>query len=574
MNVNCPFQSKLSSTVKQLHKMSIKMKYLGKLIFLIILVMLTFTCVSVNGQEGRLAAEQWAVFETSFTSSVKYNNAFTEVAVDVIFRQGEKQWKVPAFWAGDKKWTVRFAPPTQGKYTYRIECTDKANSGLNGKEQTLPVTAYKGDNPLLKHGFLRVAQDNRHFEHADGTPFLWLGDTWWKNLCKRMTWEGFQELTADRKAKGFNAVQIVCGPYPDENMMEERWENEGGKPYDTIDFSVMNPKYFEFADRRIKHLVDNGIVPVIVGGWGRPQGKGKSTLEQVGLEGFKRHWRNLVAHYGAYPTVWILGGEVKDAYGPWSELAKYLKQTDPYHHPLTYHAPQHPRQAIKDNVVFDFDMVGIGHDGYKTAMQSLDLMKSCQSQQPYKPVLCGEACYEGHMQTNFQDLQRHLFWSFMLSGAAGHTYGAAGIWQGSVEGDPGIDPVYDWTTWKEGMNYPGSTQLGIGKKLLEQYNWSGFESHPEWVDKDCFASGIPGKVRFIYQPKRGIYTWDGPEVKDLEPAIDWHVYYWDPATGRKFDQGIIKATANAADKDAKLVSFKKNVPSPQDWVLVFERIVQ
>ena len=45
------------------------------------------------------------------------------------------------------------------------------------------------------------------------------------------------------------------------------------------------------------------------------------------------------------------------------------------------------------------------------------------------------------MQTNFQDVQRHLFWSFMLSGAAGHTYGAAGIWQASVEGDPGIDPV-------------------------------------------------------------------------------------------------------------------------------------
>ena len=56
-------------------------------------------------------------------------NAFTEVEVDVVFKQGEKQWKVPAFWAGDKKWTVRFAPPAQGKYTYRVECTDKANTG-------------------------------------------------------------------------------------------------------------------------------------------------------------------------------------------------------------------------------------------------------------------------------------------------------------------------------------------------------------------------------------------------------------------------------------------------------------
>ena len=33
-----------------------------------------------------------------------------------------------------------------------------------------------------------------------------------------MTWEGFQEQTADRKAKGFRVVQIVCGPYTDENF--------------------------------------------------------------------------------------------------------------------------------------------------------------------------------------------------------------------------------------------------------------------------------------------------------------------------------------------------------------------
>jgi len=38
-----------------------------------------------------------------------------------------------------------------------------------------------------------------------------------KGLCQRLTWEGFQQLTADRKAKGFTVVQIVCGPYPDED---------------------------------------------------------------------------------------------------------------------------------------------------------------------------------------------------------------------------------------------------------------------------------------------------------------------------------------------------------------------
>ena len=525
---------------------------------------LTFSIVFVNAQAGRSRAAQWDVFEASFFSSVQYPNAFTDVEVDVIFRQGDKQWKVPAFWSGDKKWTVRFAPPLLGQYTYRVQCSDSSNTGLNGQAQVLNVSAYRGENPLIQHGFIQVAEDKKHFRHADGTPFLWLADTWWKCLAKRLDWQGFQELTADRKAKGFNAVQIVCGPYPDENMMEARWENEGGKPYETIDFSVVNPEYFRYADRRIRLLVDAGIVPVIVGGWGRPQGGGKSTLAQVGLEGFKRHWRHLIARYGAYPTVWIVGGEAKDAYGPWSELATYLKATDPYHHPLTYHAPEDPRKAIKDNAVFDFDMIGIGHNGYQTAAQSLDLMKLCRSLPPSRPALCGEACYEGHMQTNFQDLQRHLFWSFMLSGSAGHTYGAAGIWQASVEGDPGISPVYDWTTWKEGMHYPGSTQLGIGKKLLEQYPWQSFEPHPEWAP-GCFASGLPDGVRFFYIPKKGIYQWKGITVKALLPGKAYNAFFFDPATGRRFDQGIVKATAGNWDTP--------NLPSPQDWILVMQPVM-
>jgi hypothetical protein len=62
---------------------------------------------------------------------------------------------------------------------------------------------------------------------------------------------------------------------------------------------------------------------------------------------------------------------------------------------------------------------------------------------------------------------------------AGHTYGAAGIWQESVEGDPGITTIYDWATWKQGMDYSASIQLGLGKKLLEKYPWHRFEPHPE-----------------------------------------------------------------------------------------------
>ena len=98
---------------------------------------------------------------------------------------------------------------------------------------------------------------------------------------------------------GFDtAVQIVCGPYPDENMMESRWENEGGMPYTKKDFSVVNPRYFDFADRRIRHLVEAGIVPVIVGGWGRPQGGAQTgTAVHGDLQGQLRPEGEQGAHH-------------------------------------------------------------------------------------------------------------------------------------------------------------------------------------------------------------------------------------------------------------------------------------
>jgi hypothetical protein len=391
-----------------------------------------------------------------------------------------------------------------------------------------------------------------------------------------MTWEGFQELTADRKAKGFSVVQIVCGPYPDEDFFAPSLENEGGQPYLAQDMSVVNPKYFDYADRRFKHLVDSGIVPAIVGAWGRGD---CNSMDKFGAVNIKRHWRYLVARYGAYPVIWILAGEIpeetKAGKGPWAEVATYLRSIDPYHHPLTGHTG-HGRKLAKDDVpVIDFDMVGGNHDEHvAVAPQSVAIVSSACATKPPMPVLVGETCYEGHMQQGFGDVQRRMFWQSILSGAAGHTYGAAGIWHAGVEGDHGNwgawgRQPYDYTTWTEGMNYPGATQLGLAKKLLGQYPWHRFVPHPEWAPGG-FAAGIPGEVRFVYLPKRGIYNWDGPEVKDLEPDINWHVYYWDPASGRKFDQGVIKATAPTGDNKAKPVSFKKNVPSPQDWVLVLE----
>jgi hypothetical protein len=472
--------------------------------------------------------------EVVLVSEKRYENPFTNVELTGLVTQPDgKRLRVPGFWAGDCRWCFRYASDQLGHHTWRTECSDAANPKLHDATGTIEVVAYRGDNALYRRGPVRVAKDRRHFEHADGTPFFWLGDTWWKGLCKRLTWEGFQELTADRRAKGFTVVQIVCGVYPDEGPLEPSWENEGGKPYLTRDFSVLNPAYFEYADRRVKHLVESGIVPAIVGGWGRPD----CDSMKVGVAGIKRHWRNLIARYGAYPTIWIIGGE---SAGPeWTEVARHVRQLDPFHHPSTIHPSQSARDSVTDESVLDFDMLQTGHGDWNAAHGATTKIQAAYARAPVMPAMIGEYCYEGHMQTAFQDVQRYVFWASTLSGSAGLTYGAAGVWHASVEGDPGITPVYDWTTWKEGMNYPGSTQLGLGKRLLEQYPWARFGPHPEWAEAGCFAAGIPGEVRFFYLPRRSVYNWSGLLVRQLERDVPYHAFYFNPANGKRYDLGTV-----------------------------------
>ena len=470
------------------------------------------------------AAEQWDVFEASFTSTKRYANPFMDVQVDVIFRSGDQKWVVPAFWTGGDKWTVRFAPPVRGEYTFGVKCSDPANKALNGDEQTLKVTAYTGDNPLLKHGFLRVAKNSRHFEHADGTPFFWLGDTWWKNLSKRMSLDDFKELTADRKAKGFSVMQIVCGPYPDEGHFEERWKNEAGFPYTARGFERVNPEYFDYADRRIEHLVEAGIVPAIVGGWGRGDCDGMAL---AGIDGMKRHWRYLIARYGAYPTIWIVGGESK---GPlWTETARYVRATDMFDRPTTMHPHSSGRSSVTDESVINFDMLQTGHGGWPLAKTVIPKLKAAYDRKP-------------PMARRDRRAQLRAAHADRLRGRAALRL--------LVHHAPRVRRTHLRRRRRVARQHPRRSRP---QKPLRPNHLAGGHEFPRIrrrsaTARDCWSStpgtnlrytpngprrvallaGIPGEVRFIYLPNPGRYNWKRIGIGGLEPGVPYRMSLFDP----------------------------------------------
>jgi len=156
---------------------------------------------------------------------------------------------------------------------------------------------------------------------------------------------------------------------------------------------------------------------------------------------------------------------------------------------------------------------------------------------------------------NWEDVQRFLFWSNFLSGAAGYTYGANGVWSFETEKIPfGASPhggCWNTVPWKTALAYPGGRQMGIGKRILEQYPWWECRPHPEWVEPaatadNCWApycAGIPDRLRIIYFPTL-ISNWTTrPRVKGLEPEAVYRAHCFDPRTGRKYELGRVKGDA-------------------------------
>ena len=531
--------------------------------------------------------------EIELTAKAHHTDIFNQVDVDVVFTRNDgAAWRVPAFWAGDNTFRVRFAAPAPGEYAWRSESTAADDAGLHGRTGSMQALAYDGPVSLYRHGRLRVAESHRTLEHADGAPFLWLADTWWMGLTKRLDWpDGFRRMVEDRARKGFSAIQIVAGPLPDFCATTATWDpqqaNEAGWPWEK-DFARINPAFYDLADLRLAFMVEQGLMPCVVSMWGY-------YLPFMGVERVKRHWRNLIARYGAYPVTWCLAGEcTMPTYARhgtpefdtdqaaqksgWTKVARYIRNIDPYHNLLTAHPMSSGRLSLEDETLVDFDMIQTGHSGYPSLKPSADAMQAAVSRQPRMPALNGEVNYEGIMGGSKDEIQRHLFWTSMLQGACGHTYGAQGIWAMSSRLEPFKGTTGSWGDgfWQDVMRYSGSAHVGIGATILRRYPWWRLQPSDEPAEgrAGCafsFVARIPGELIIAYLPCNCMSSdvlghqeaWGGPHPLRIEPGAKYTAKYVNPRTGADLPIGEV------VGKDGQWTPPRK--PGMDDWVLVLEK---
>ena len=521
------------------------------------------------------------VIEWEYHSTYTYHDPFNALELDVyVTSPSGKRWILPAFWKGDQIWAVRFIAEEEGDYLTVTRCTDRQNLSLHKIEKKLTLHHASTTPSILN---LAIAKEKHYLETADGKPFFWFADTWWMGLSQRLCFpKDFHALTQDRKEKGFSVIQLVIGLFPDMDDFDTRASNEAGLVWEE-NYTRINPQYFDKADARIKYLVDEALLPCILGAWGY-------YIHSLGLKKMKQHWRYIIARWGVYPTVWCIAGEGAMPYylstnGPkdrdkqikaWTEIGAYIKQIDPFEHLVTIHPTDNGRQQVCDTSLLDFNMLQAGHSGYTSVENAMRLITSDKQESPTMPTIMSEVNYEGIMHDTSAEVQRLTFWTSILTGAAGFSYGANGVWQVNTKETPfGASPhggTWGNAPWDEAMTYKGSQHLGLAKQLLEQYAWWEIEPYQKWISpahepydyKAPRVSGIPSRLRIIYF-YGPIHPWSEPKyyIEALEEGVRYKATFWDPRTAQHTLLGLVKADKEHRWRIPVLPTF-------EDWVLLLE----
>jgi len=529
----------------------------------------------------------WEVYEVEMTAQRAMASPYVEglpeggpPCVTVAFRgqsdeaQGQ-ECVVAGFWDGGRTWRVRFAPPAPGEWSYVSHSDDPGLGGKTGRFRCAPWTEEEKRANPTRRGFVRVCRTGtrpgRHFEYADGTPMLWLGDTWWNWTKRGIPLERFQKLADDRAGKGFSVGQLFFpgrGWKPESSLLDET-------------FTRPDLAHIRHVEEMIRYANSKGITVWVHGWWSQPKLK-----DRIGEEDIRRWCRYMVHRLGAYNVVWVLAGEYNMwDYGGlgldfWKGLGRLIDEEDPYERIISAHptppgwkggedAPQwSTADVLHDEPWLDYNQSQTGHGRWRNELIPR-IVRTAYARQPAKPIVVTEPWYEFTEGNPTAADIRFGAWSAILSGAAGHSYGGGHVWRAHVPEAPATRGAWplamDFKV--DTLDYPGAKSLAFMAGFLRGIEWWRLEPHPELVleNPSPFCGAAPGKEYVVY------LRWGGVVKVDLRPSTeeDQFEYRWIDLVEEK-----TRRHGAVAGGDVRTFRPPEDYPGVEqfkDWVLILQR---
>ncbi len=286
------------------------MKSILKVTLLFLSIPLIFACTEPK------TIHTFEIQEIVLNAQNTYENPYKEVECWVQLEGPDFNKRIYGFWDGGNTFRVRIAATLAGDWTW-TSGSNQDDKGLNEKSGSFHAINWTEEelqeNPN-RRGYIRSTPNGHALQYADGTPFFFIGDTWWASSTWRYpltgktpdpNWEpgpeglSFENVVNYRKKQGYNMVAMIsCYPnwaadglsreLVDENGIgiRQAWEHFetptdetptakdmhdelGNRPFamknggPMADFDQINPEYFKSLDKKLDYLNSVGFIPFI-----------------------------------------------------------------------------------------------------------------------------------------------------------------------------------------------------------------------------------------------------------------------------------------------------------------------
>ena len=534
-------------------------------------------------------------------------NPFTDFRLEVTFQQGDRKFVVPGFFAADgnaaetsatagRCWRARFMPDEAGQWTFRAGFRQGegiavsqdptagepvAFDGLSGSFTVAPVEKgaagfyakgqleYVGDRylrfaetgePWLKGGadspenFLAYADfddtppTHRYAPHAGDWHF---GDPTWKEGRGKNIIGALNYLASKR----MNSVYFLTMNVKGDGKDVWPWISETNTT--RFDCSKLDQWNLVFD-----HMARLGLMLHVV----HQEQENDQLLDKGELGPTRKlYYRELIARFAHHPVIaWNLGEENTNTDEQRKAFAKYVRETDPYDHPIVIHTFPHQVDRVYTNLLgypylegpsFQFGNASRTH---KETVKFLRLARQAGRQWYACQDEIGPAsdCVPPDVQDPERtDLIRHALWGNLMAGGSGVEWIFAYDTWPRVPGKHLDIACENWRPWEKLWDHTAValdffhrhlpfTQMDTADKLVNPTN--------AW----CFA-----KPNEVY----AVYVFGGADVTLQLPAGKFTRAWFDIRTGG----GLIPAEPVAGPGSIALGKPPRD--AQKDWVVLVRR---
>ena len=476
------------------------------------------------------AVSTWTRWEHSFTSDKSYANPATDARLKVNYR-GPNQQTITGlgFWDGDHAFRIRCLFPAPGQWTWQTSCSDTNDAGLAQPHRLGRGGALLRLQSALPAWYLRVAESRRYLTHADGTPFLWIGDTPW-SAPMNASMEDWQTYLRDRRDKGFTVLQVFCA-----SDWAGTKDVEGNPPFLGAGLDQPNPAYWQQYEQKVQYANEQGLMVLIVGLM-----EPVKRYPDAGLRAAVRPASGRPADGQLRDLLAQLRQPVSRNWATWS--ARPFANPPPCISSPSIPAPTCPPPGdTTTSRMLDFCglQTGAGWGGKPlgadiAARNAVEWSLELYRRQPTKPVVNLESRYDNEFnEKQMPRLPRSCgYWSF-LSGCAGYTYGTAGLFNWGLTNTHN-DPQASLWDWRIAMNRPSSTEMKHMAEFFRRMDWWRLEPHHDLIlnqtndatKRMVLAKSAPGDLAVAYLPDNPAIT---IEMSAFPAPMRWR--WFNPKTG-------------------------------------------